>query len=132
MSGPLEPAMRDFLLGGTQVSSQVGTRVYPDVLPLTPVLPAVVYQRITTRRLHDMQGPDGLPRARMQLTIWADSAINASSVAALVRGRLDGQKGTWRDVEVQACLCVSDRNSRDNETGRCSVIQEYMIQYTEA
>ena len=127
----LETALRTYTLAGVGVSALVGTRMYPRKLPQGPTFPAIVYQRIDTRRGHDLAGPDGLPRPRIQITCWATSPAGASELAAAVRLRLDGYRGAWGDVAIGSCLCVGERDTDDPETGRAGVIQDYMIQFTE-
>lgn len=124
-------ALRTFVLADATVTALAGVRMYPRKLPQGPTLPAIAYQRIDTRRLHDLDGPDGLPRARVQLSMWAASVADAEALAAAVRARLDGYRGAWGDVTVGSCLCVSDGDLDDPETGRAGVRQDYMIQYVE-
>jgi len=124
-------ALRTYVLADATVTALAGVRMYPRRLPQGPTLPAIAYQRIDTRREHDMDGPDGLPRARVQLSIWAASVAAAEELAAAVRGRLDGYKGAWGSVTVGSCLCVGERDLDDPETGRNAVVQDYMIQWRE-
>lgn len=127
----LEAELRTYTLAGSAVTALVSTRMHARKLPQTPVLPAIVYQRIDTRRLHDMAGPDGLPRPRMQITCWAATPAGAYDLAAAVRARLDGFKGTWGTVTVGSCLCVGERDVEDPDPGRSGVAQDYMIQFVE-
>jgi len=127
----LEAALRTYTLAGAAVGALVGTRMHARRLPQTPTLPAIVYQRIDTRRLHDLAGPDGLPRARMQVTSWATTPAGASDLAAAVRERLDGYNGAWGGMAVGSCLCVGERDLDDPDAGRSGVAQDYMIQYAE-
>ncbi len=127
----LETALRTYTLADTAVAGLAGTRMYPAKLPQGPTLPALVYQRIDTRRLHDLNGPDGLPRPRVQVTAWAANVAGAWALANAVRERLDGYRGQWGDVAIGSCLCVGERDTDDPETGRAGVIQDYMIQFAE-
>ena len=127
----LETAMRAYVLADAAIAAVVGQRMYPRGLPQGPTLPALVYLRVDTRREHDMDGPDGLPRPRVQVTAWAANVQAATELAALVRVRLDGYRGAWGDVTVGSCLCVGERDLDDPETGRSAVAQDYMIQYQE-
>ena len=127
----LESELRTYTLAGAGVLAIVGARMHARKLPQTPTLPAIVYQRIDTRRLHDLTGPDGLPRPRMQLTCWADTPAGAYTLAAAVRSRLDGFKGTWGALTIGSCLCVGELDLDDPETGHSAVIQDYMIQFVE-
>ncbi len=127
----LETALRAYTLADATVAGLAGTRMYPAKLPQGPTLPAIVYQRIDTRRQHDMAGPDGLPRPRVQVTAWAANVAGAWALANAVRGRLDGFSGQWGDVAIGSCLCVGERDLDDPETGRAGVSQDYMIQFGE-
>lgn len=57
---------------------------------------------------------------------------DASNAATVARVRLDGFRGTWRDIKIGSCLLVGERHLRENETSRAAVIHDYMIQYEEA
>lgn len=127
----LETALRTYVLADAAIAAAMGARMYPRRLPQGPVLPALVYQRIDTRRLHDFAGPDGLPRARVQIAAWAANVQGATDAAALLRARLDGYRGAWGDVAIGACLCVGERDLDDPETGRNAVAQDYLIQFVE-
>lgn len=127
----LEAELRTYTLAGAGVSALVGTRMHARMLPQTPVLPALTYLRVDTRREHDMAGPDGLPRPRLQVTCWATTPAGAYDLAATVRQRLDGYRGTWGAVVIGSCLCVAERDLNDPDTGNSAVAQDYMIQYQE-
>ena len=127
----LETAMRAYVLADATVAAAVGTRMYSRKPPQTPVVPYIVYQRIDTRRQHDMDGPDGLPRPRVQIACWAANVTSATDLAAAVRKRLDGYRGAWGDVVIGSCLCVGESDTDDPETGRAGVRQDYMIQFEE-
>jgi hypothetical protein len=127
----LEAELRTYTLAGVAVAGLVGTRMHARMLPQAPTLPAIVYQRIDTRRLHDLAGPDGLPRARMQVTCWGSTPAVAYSVASVVRERLDGFKGTWGTLTIGSCLCVGERDLDDPEASRNAVALDFMIQYEE-
>lgn len=127
----IEEALRTYTLADAGVTALVGTRMYPRKLPQTPTLPALVYQRIDTRRGHDMAGADALPRPRMQVTCWATTPAGAYALAAAVRVRLDGYRGTMGTVAVGSCLCVGERDLEDSDANRSAVAQDYMIQFLE-
>jgi hypothetical protein len=127
----LETALRSYVLADVAIAAAVGVRMYPRRLPQGPTLPALVYQRVDTRRLHDFDGPDGLPRARVQIAAWASNVAGAWELANAVRARLDGYRGAWGDVTIGSCLCVGERDIDDPETGRAGVAQDYHIQFVE-
>jgi hypothetical protein len=127
----LETELRAYTLADATVAGLVGTRMYPQKLPQNPTLPALVYQRIDTRREHAHDGPDQLPRPRMQIAAWASSSATAWDVVNAVRERLDGYRGAMGAIDVQSCLCVGERDQDDPDTGRTGVTQDYLIQFRE-
>lgn len=127
----LEAELRTYTLAGAAVAGLVGTRMHARMLPQAPTLPAIVYQRVDTRRQHDLAGPDGLPRLRMQVTCWGSTPAVAYSVASVVRERLDGFRGTWGTLTIGSCLCVGERDLDDPEASRSAVALDFMIQYQE-
>ena len=127
----IESELRTYTLAGAGVAAIVGTRMYARMLPQTPTLPAITYQRVDTRRQHDMAGPDGLPRPRMQVTCWGATPAAAYGLAGAVRARLDGYKGTWGTLTIGSCLMVGERDLDDPEAGRSAVALDFMIQYQE-
>ena len=127
----LESELRTYTLAGAGVTALVGARMHARMLPQTPTLPAITYQRVDTRRLHDLAGPDGLPWPRMQLTCWGATPAAAYGLAAEVRARLDGFKGTWGALTIGSCLMVGERDLDDPDASRYAVALDFMIQYTE-
>lgn len=127
----LEAELRTYTLAGAGVAALVGTRMHARMLPQTPTLPAIVYQRVDTRRLHDLTGPDGVPRPRMQVTCWATTPAGAYALSDTVRARLDGYKGTWGTLTIGSCLMVGERDIDDPEAGRSAVALDFLIQFVE-
>ena len=131
MADLLESNLYSYLTQQAEYTMLAGTRLYPRKLPQEPTLPASVYRRVTTRRLHDLKGPDGLPRARFQITAWGRTPLEAANLAKVTREILDGFSGFWSDTIIQACLCVADNDVEDPSTGRSGVAQDFMIHYVE-
>lgn len=127
----LEAALRAFVLADGNVAALVGARMHPRKLPQSPLLPAIVYQRVATRRSHDLAGPDGVPRPRLQLTCWAASSGAAYQLAGGVRQRLDGYCGAMGAVTVGSVQCTGEFDVEDPEAGRSGVALEFLIQVYE-
>lgn len=123
--------LRSFILDDPSISAIVGQRVYLRRLPQSPTIPSIVYARVTTRRSHDLDGPDHLPRALVQITSWTSSMADSSSLSSLLRSRLDGFRGTMGSIEVGSILCSGERDTEEPETGRTGVILEFQVQFEE-
>jgi len=128
----LEEGIRAVLLADAGVSALIGTRVFPRKAPQTPVLPLITMARVATGRGHDMEGHDGLPKAQIQLSCWAVTPLEASTVATAVKARLEGREWeTWGSVVEESSLCVGEVDLDDPDTGRVGVGLDFAIQYQE-
>lgn len=103
----VEQAIRDRLVHAPPVSSRIASRIYPRVLPQTPTLPAVVYQRLTTTPTHSHDGASDLDMSRLQLDVWADTYAEAREAAIAIRTTLDGERGMWSGMWISAVLLDS-------------------------
>lgn len=93
-----EVAVRTRLIEDATVYALVGTRIYPDVLPQSPTLPAVVYFRASAL-------PDGLTQdrrigpeqPRIQIDAWATTRAQTDQVYSAVKAALHGNQWTTAD-----------------------------------
>lgn len=136
-------ALRTHLLGDTAISALVVARVYPLRLPQKPLMPAIVYMKVTGRRFTHLRGPASLARPRYQLDCWASTHDGAVELGTLVRQRLDGYNGTWSDggspaitMDVSALLDPEqgDRDlfEEDVNGGLCRNSADYFIFHSTA
>ena len=127
----LEADIRAYTLADPAVAGVIGQRMHVRRLPQGGQLPALVYGRISTRREHDLQGPDGAPRARMQLVCWAASPADAYRLADAVRRRLDGFRGSMGAGDVGAVQCGGERDIEDPDGRRFGVALDFVIFFYE-
>ena len=101
-----EEALVALLRSDAAVTTHVGSgdppvaawRIYPDLLPPTPVLPALVYQRIFGAEVQGLDGLDSLVGSRFQLDCWGTTLEAAKNLAAAAKRAIDrnaaaGMKG---------------------------------------
>jgi len=105
---------------------EVGSRIYPLLLPQNPVLPAVTYQRISTSRLHAFER-SLLPHPRFQFNCWAESFPRAKDVAEQVKLALDVYMGAMGAETVCASIIDGERDVYDPETKIWNSIIEAVI-----
>lgn len=73
------------------VSTYIGTRIYPLILPQNPTYPAITYQRIDTRRFYTLGGDNGTGEIpRMQIDIWSTSYEQGRNIATSIKTAMDG------------------------------------------
>lgn len=71
--------------------TQVGTRIYPLVLPQNPTFPAIVYQRISSLDTSDIEGKESLDMGRFQIKVFAKTYKESVDIAELVKTAMQGK-----------------------------------------
>lgn len=113
----IESSLYARLTAHAGVSALVGTRIYPLLMPQTPVLPAITYQRISAEHIASIGGHSGLENPRIQIDIWALSYNTSKALAAQVRAALT------ESMDGFAALLLTDLDDYEPETRiyRCSL-----------
>lgn len=90
----IRPALRSFLLGDSTISTAVGgSRIFPGALPQGEKRASIVYTLVSDQGDYHNAGPSTLARPRMQLDAWAPTLDAATSLANLIKNRIDGYRG---------------------------------------
>jgi len=115
-----------------------GVRVHHLTLPQGQREPSIVYQRITGLGDHHMQGPSGLTRPRFQIDAWAKSTDDATRLADLVKGRIDGYRGPMTaptsppvTIHVQGVFFEHEREFYDGDLELYRISRDYLIWWEE-
>jgi hypothetical protein len=127
----IDEALYSLITSDDGCAEQIGTRVYPLMIPQNAALPAVCYQTITTQRKYHLRGPSHSPSPRMQITIKAATADNAVTVANLIRVLMEGYSGTVSSVEIAGIFLENEYDGFNLDTRSYTVRQDYRIQYKE-
>lgn len=132
----IRPALRGHLLADPAISAKVeGERIYPVRIPQGVNGTSIVYNRISGQGDHHNQGPSGLARSRVQIDCWAKTADAASTLANLVKDRLDGWQGDMEYgsssprefVNVPGAFFENERDLWDPESEMYGVSRDYFI-----
>lgn len=131
----LRPALVDFILADNGIVAVVGSRVFPLKIPQSVDQTSIVYTRVSGLSGHHMAGRDGLARARIQVDCWSKSADASSSLANLVKDRLDGYRGVMgagpTAVDVQGLFFSDERESFDDTVKMYNTGRDYSINFVE-
>lgn len=115
MNGAL--AINGLLMQATGLRALVSGRITPDVMPDSPVLPAVTYQRLSGSSERGSTSDPPLKSATYQVSAWAKSRADALAVAAQIRVALDRKrKLAVVGVQVDDCFYQGDVDLFDFET----------------
>ena len=81
---PVESRIHTLLLANATVTALIGARVYPLVAQQAAPLPLLVYRRISTRRVGDLQGESKVEFPRIQIDCQAETYLGAKALASAV------------------------------------------------
>src|SRR6186997_549248 len=76
----ITPAVRTILAENAAIAALVDARIYPDVLPQAPTLPALAITTWFVFGVETSEGPSGYERHRVQLDAYALSRATADAV----------------------------------------------------
>lgn len=99
--------LRTKLAGTAAIAAIVGTRIYPDRLPQSTTLPALVYYGVSGVDEPQLSGLVGQAQQRLQVDAYASTRLVANSLALAVRDALTSSwgRGTWSTgVYVNGCV----------------------------
>ncbi len=142
----VEEAIRARVVGLSQVTALVSTRVYLDKLPQDVAYPCVRVMLVDDLESYQLRGPDGTLTARVQLDAYAQEAsgvdpyASASSLAQAIDWDGAGESATglagWKGTvgsppfEVLKCFRVNRTRFYDPEELRVVTIsQDYLVTY---
>jgi hypothetical protein len=97
----------------------VGTRVYPNSAPDSPVKPYIVYSRLSSQEQNTLEGTGVLTQTRMQVDVWADTYGEAQAKAGLVKARMK----TWATKNIK----VDEQDFYESDTKLHRVMLDYSI-----
>ncbi len=87
------------------ISTLVGTRIYPLILPQNVTFPAVVYQRISGTA---QNGTTSIREARYQLSCWSATFSGTKALADQVRGAMEEWSSGGTGTLVRMCRVVNE------------------------
>jgi hypothetical protein len=110
-------AISGLLTQSAGLKAIVAARIYPDVMPETPVYPSVTFQRMSGSSERGSTSDPPLKSAVYQVSAWAKNRPAASEIAAQIRGALDRKRKVIIDgVQVDDCFYQDDIDLFDFET----------------
>lgn len=131
----LPRALRAFLLADAAIAARVADRVYPGKLPQGTVAESIVYNRISGAGDYAMDGLTGFAKHRLQIDAWSTTADGASSLADLIRDRIDGYRGPMGSggnaVEVKGVFMLDQSEGYDDVAKLERMRRDYMITFGE-
>ncbi len=108
--------LRMLLTSDAGVAAIAADRVYTEVLPQAPVLPAVVFTVGAGGDDVALDGPTGASSRRVQIDTWAATRAEATALALAVKAALVGHAGAAAGLDVQGVFFLTERWDYDAES----------------
>lgn len=131
----LEDGLYAYLSAQSTITSMVqdsdGIRIWPLVLPQSPVLPAVVFSNLGGDPVNKQNGKPTTERTTFQIDCYATDGRTAKLLAKAVREALESYVGPMGDSEVQAVFVVEHGvDNYDDVPADFRVTSEYLFWHT--
>jgi len=126
----IEEAVYAYLLGKTDITDIVSTRIYPVVLPQGTELPALTYMQVSNPVHHDVD----IAYPRMQISSWAEDYADAKSLFYAVKEAMQRYKGIMgggSGVKVAQVVFLNSFDLYSQATERWHIPSDYKIIYRE-
>ena len=126
----MEEQLRAILLASSGVTALVGTRVNFGEHPQGQPLPAIVMSTVSEVSDHTIDGPDGVPDARVQVDCYAVTYGAAKQLSRVVRTVLDGHSAN----AIQGVFLAGARDMREGGTNEAQrpfrVSMDFTVRYS--
>ena len=119
--------LRLVLTTDARVAALAADRVFTEVLPQSPAVPAVVFTEVAGDEDYALDGPTGTSSRRVQIDAWAKTRAEATSLGLAVKGALSGHAGAAAGLDVQSVFFLTERWNFDAETALYRTSQDYEV-----
>jgi hypothetical protein len=131
----IRKALRSFLLADSAIVAVVVDRIYALKIPQGGVPPSIVVTRVSGPGDYHLAGPSGLISARIQVDAWGVTADAATTLANLVKDRLDGYRGTMGTggniITVHGVFVADLREDYDDDAELYRSGRDYFVHHLE-
>ena len=119
--------LRALLTTDAGVAARAADRVYTEVLPQAPVVPAVVFTEVAGDDDVALDGPTGTSSRRVQIDSWAKTRAEATALGLAVKAVLANHAGAAAGLVVEGAFLLSERWDFDAETALYRTSQDFEI-----
>ena len=119
--------LRLVLTSDVGVAALAADRVYTEVLPQSPVVPAVVFTEVAGDEDVALDGPTGASSRRVQVDSWATTRAEATALGRAVKCALSGHVGAAAGLDVQIVFFLTERWDVDAESALYRTSQDFEI-----
>jgi hypothetical protein len=117
--------MRMLLTSDAGVAALVADRVFTEVLPQAPLVPAVVFTEVAGDEDVALEGPTGASSRRVQVDSWAKTRADATTLGLAVKRALSRHVGAAAGLDVQALFFLTERWDYDSDSALYRTSQDF-------
>ena len=119
--------LRMMLTADAGVAALAADRVFTEVLPQAPIVPAVVFTEVAGDEDVALDGPTGASSRRVQVDSWAKTRAEATTLGLAVKAALAGHAGAAAGLDVQGVFLLSERWDFDSESVIYRTSQDFEV-----
>jgi len=130
----INDALYSYLSTYAGLSALISTRIYPDILPQSPTVPAITYQSISKVREHLFRADSTLVKSRYQFSCFGNTRSSSKAVAKQIRFALQNYSGTMGGtggVIVNAVEIDGEDDNYESDTKLYSTMLDFLIWHEE-
>ena len=119
------------LANNTEVSNLVGTRIFPQVAPISTIFPFIIYDIYNDDPTLDKDGPSSLDKYDIRITGYAETYTKVTRIGSAIRTALDRtiQAGGafYADQHFQSSNLVRTNDEFDPDAGKRGVYRQELV-----
>jgi hypothetical protein len=128
----LEPGLVALLNSDSTVSSLCSARIYPLLLPDSPVLPSVTYQTISSVSQYSNDGATGFTINRIQIDVWGSGYLSVKTLSEAIRSVLEDYTGVLSDgTQVLNIMRANVTDLYENQAYLYRVQTDWLVQFAQ-
>jgi hypothetical protein len=122
--------LRLVLAADAAVALLVENRVFTEVLPQLPQVPALVFNEVGGDDEYNLRGPTTTRSRQLQIDSWGKDRADATALSIFVRGVLSGHRGAAAGLEVEELTLTAERWDYDPEVKLYRTSQDYEVWFS--
>ena len=130
----IESGLKSYLGGKADLTSQIGTRLFPLFAPQTTTTPFVVYAVVSEPHDHTLTAGAGRATPRIQVSVYDEHLADCRVISEIIRAHMQGYSGAMGSETVSAVMLENEVTLYDppqagESSGLYHVEQDYFVMY---
>lgn len=123
----LEVDLREYLLENEELTSLIGTRLYPGWIPENAKMPSIAYFTVHGKRHHDI----AVAYPRIQFSIFSSRYLEAKKIANVIKNLLQRYKGEMGSSKIIQGAFQNEYDMYESDRGLYHIAIDFKIIYWE-